>query len=61
MAHDQLNPHEKIRRLVVVKDEWNLDNDLVGANGCLKRASLAVEYELRIERWTENPEAVIWE
>ena len=59
--NDQLNPHEKIRRLVVVKDEWNLDNDLVGANGCLKRASLAVEYELRIERWTENPEAVIWE
>ncbi len=59
--NNQLNPHEKLRQLIVVKEDWTVENGLLASNYCLKRDVLAKRFEERIEQWTDNPHSVVWE
>lgn len=57
----QLDPHEKLKTLVVTRGEWNIDNGILTPTLKIKRNVLESRYEDRIESWYESSEKVQWE
>ena len=57
----QLDPHEKIKTLVVVKDEWTTENGFMTPTLKIKRNVLESHYGDNIEAWYESGKDVQWE
>lgn len=53
--------YQHISTLVVVNDEWNVDNNLLTPTLKIKRNKIDDRYSSNYEKWYESKESVIWE
>ncbi len=60
-VNNQLEPHEKLRTLVVVKDEWMPENGFMTPTLKIKRNVLESHYADKIEGWYESGKDVQWD
>ncbi|WP_256811490.1 AMP-binding protein [Pseudomonas siliginis] len=56
-----LDKHERLRRLVVVKDNWAVDNGFLTPTLKIKRNVIEDRYGERFEEWSARSEAVLWQ
>ena len=56
-----LDKHERLRRLVVVKDSWAVENGFLTPTLKIKRNVIEAAYGPRFEEWSERSEAVLWQ
>ena len=56
-----LDKHERLRRLVVVKDSWAVENGFLTPTLKIKRNVIEDTYGARFEEWSERSEAVLWQ
>ena len=56
-ARDQ---HEHLDRIVVIGDEWTIDNGLLTPTMKLKRGAIEDRYGKSLADWTANGDAVVW-
>jgi len=57
----QLDPHEKLKTMVVTKGDWTIENGIMTPTLKIKRNVLESRYEDRIEKWYESQDKVQWE
>ncbi|MBN7797602.1 AMP-binding protein [Parahaliea mediterranea] len=55
-----LDKHEKIARMVIVADQWTIDNGLMTPTLKVKRTILEEAYAARFPQWLRQPEPVLW-
>ncbi len=60
-VNPQVEEFERLAFLVVVKDEWSIENDLLTPTMKLKRGVVEARYESKIESWLSAKRKVIWE
>ena len=60
-VNQSLDPHEKLKTLVVTKGEWSIENGIMTPTLKIKRNVLESRYVNQIENWYESSETVIWE
>ena len=56
-----LDKHERLRRLVVVKDSWAVENGFLTPTLKIKRNVIEDTYGARFEEWSARSEAVLWQ
>ncbi|MER2102316.1 AMP-binding protein [Pseudomonas fluorescens] len=56
-----LDKHERLHRLVVVKDYWAVDNGFLTPTLKIKRNVIEDRYGARFEEWSARSEAVLWQ
>jgi long-chain acyl-CoA synthetase len=56
-----LDPHEKLKTLVVTNGEWSIENGIMTPTLKIKRNVLESKYEVNIENWYEAKDKVQWE
>lgn len=56
-----LDPHEKLKTIVVTNGEWSIENGIMTPTLKIKRNVLEDRYQERIEDWYETKEKVQWE
>ena len=56
-----LDKHERLRRLVVVKDSWAVENGFLTPTLKIKRNVIEAAYGQRFQEWSERSEAVLWQ
>ncbi|PTT96895.1 AMP-binding protein, partial [Pseudomonas sp. HMWF031] len=56
-----LDKHERLRRLVVVKDSWAVENGFLTPTLKIKRNVIEATYGERFAEWSERSEAVLWQ
>ena len=57
----QLDPHEKLKTIVVANGEWSIENGIMTPTLKIKRNVLESRYEDRIENWYDSKDKVQWE
>jgi long-subunit acyl-CoA synthetase (AMP-forming) len=60
-VNGDLDKHERLRRLVVVKDSWAVENGFLTPTLKIKRNVIEAAYGERFEEWSERSEAVLWQ
>lgn len=60
-VNSALDKHERLRRLVVVKDSWAVENGFLTPTLKIKRNVIEATYGPRFEEWSERSEAVLWQ
>jgi len=62
---DQVNPqldqHEQVKKAIVVRTPWTVENELLTPTMKIKRNPIEKIYRGRYEQWYNAPEKVIWE
>lgn len=56
-----LDKHERMKKVVVMKDEWTIDNNLLTPTMKVKRNVLEKQVEDNYIRWYSAPETIVWE
>jgi len=56
-----LRPYEKVRRIVIMKDPWTVDNNKLTPTMKIKRGNIEKEFASQLEPWYNQQETVIWE
>jgi len=60
-VNTRLDKHEKMHKVVVVRDEWTVDNNLLTPTLKVKRNVLEKKLQPHYEQWYHAPEKVIWQ
>jgi len=62
---DRVNPlldhHEQVKKAIVVKQPWTVENELLTPTMKIKRNPIEKIYHKHYETWYESPEKIIWE
>jgi long-subunit acyl-CoA synthetase (AMP-forming) len=58
--NSELDPHEQLAKLVVVSDEWTVENGLLTPTLKLKRAAIEARYASHIGNWYQRGGTVLW-
>ena len=58
--NELLDPHERPERLVVVSEEWTVDNGLLTPTLKVKRAAIEARYGHHIQTWYAEAEAILF-
>lgn len=56
-----LDKHQRLHRLVVVKDSWTVENGFLTPTFKIKRSVIESVYGERLHEWSERSEAVLWQ
>jgi len=56
-----LRPYEKVKRIVVMKDPWTVDNNKLTPTMKIKRGNIEKEFASQLEPWYNQQETVVWE
>jgi long-chain acyl-CoA synthetase len=59
-VNPQLDQHEQLSFIVVVKDEWLPENGFLTPTQKIKRATIEDAYAPQVEGWYEDKKKVIW-
>lgn len=57
----ELDKHQRLHRLVVVKDSWAVENGFLTPTLKIKRTVIESVYGERFEEWSARPETVVWQ
>lgn len=60
-VNETLDKHEVVKKLVVVKDPWSIENNLLTPTMKIKRNEVEKTYCSKYEQWYSTKEVVIWE
>jgi long-chain acyl-CoA synthetase len=60
-VNETLEPHEAIAKILVVKDAWTIDNNLMTPTMKVKRNEVEKRYGDLIAREAENRGKIAWE
>ncbi|MCC6808215.1 MAG: AMP-binding protein [Deltaproteobacteria bacterium] len=58
--NQELDPHEQLEKVVVMADEWTVDNGLLTPTLKLKRAAIEARYAPNVPAWYAQKDHVIW-
>ena len=56
----ELDPHEHLEKLIVVAEEWTVDNGLLTPTMKVKRLAIEDHYASQVEGWYELRERIVW-
>jgi long-chain acyl-CoA synthetase len=56
-----LHTYQRVKKAVIVKDPWTVDNDMMTPSLKIKRKIIELRYESDLQPWFEREETVIWE
>ncbi|MFP6848050.1 MAG: AMP-binding protein [Pseudomonas sp.] len=59
-VNSSLDKHERLQRLILVKEVWAVDNGFLTPTLKIKRAVVEGTYGVRFEEWTSRSETVLW-
>lgn len=57
----KLKPYERVQKLVVVKEPWTVENNLMTPSMKIKRSQLEKAFAKQVHDWYSEPGKVIWE
>ena len=60
-VNGKLHGHEKLSSIIITKDIWSDENQMLTPTLKLKRGSINDRYGDRMLSWCEDKECVIWE
>jgi long-chain acyl-CoA synthetase len=60
LVNETLDPHEQLDCLVVVREAWTVDNDLVTPTLKVKRNRIEAVYSRHYESWVGSRRPVVW-
>jgi long-subunit acyl-CoA synthetase (AMP-forming) len=62
---DEVNPllknYEHLKKVVIVKEDWNIENECLTPTMKIKRPSIEKKYQANFELWYESPETIVYE
>jgi long-subunit acyl-CoA synthetase (AMP-forming) len=56
----QLDPHERLDRVVVVRESWTIENDMLTPTMKVRRDVIERHYADRVAGWYEAAQRVVW-
>jgi len=56
-----LESHERIHRIIVISEEWTVENNLMTPSLKVKRTQVEDRYSSKFTDWYANQEAIVWE
>lgn len=60
-VNQALDKHERLRQLVVVKDNWAVENGFLTPTLKIKRNVIESTYGAQFQAWSERSETVLWQ
>lgn len=60
-VNETLDKHEVVKKLVVVKDPWSIENNMITPTMKIKRNEVEKKYLPNYESWYSIKELVVWE
>ncbi|MVM29221.1 AMP-binding protein [Spirosoma sp. HMF4905] len=60
-SNSQLHAYERIKKIILVKDTWTVDNNLMTPTLKIKRKEVEKRYQAAIDAWYDQDEVVVWE
>lgn len=62
MSHinGRIDPHERLERLVIIGEEWTIENGMLTPTLKLRRPGIEDRYSGQLAGWQERPETVLW-
>jgi long-chain acyl-CoA synthetase len=58
-VNENLEPHEKLSKIILLKEEWTIDNGILTPTLKIKRKSVDQQYQENYENWQTQPEPVL--
>jgi long-subunit acyl-CoA synthetase (AMP-forming) len=58
--NEELDQHERLEKVVVIADEWTIDNGMLTPTMKLRRAAVEGRYAPRVDEWYAEKKTVIW-
>jgi long-subunit acyl-CoA synthetase (AMP-forming) len=59
-ANSRIEEYERISNVIILKDEWSIDNGLLTPTLKLKRNIVEQKYSIHLGQWSENRKKIIW-
>jgi len=56
-----VDPHEQLQFVIIVKDQWSIDNEFLTPTMKMKRNAIENEYNPHMDQWYAAKQLVIWE
>ncbi len=60
-VNSRLDPHEQMRYLAVVNEQWTVENGLITPTFKVKRNQIEEKYSRFFEQWTREKKPVVWQ
>jgi long-chain acyl-CoA synthetase len=60
-VNQQLESHEQLKKLVMMKDDWTVENNLLTPSMKIKRNVVEGKYSSQFQNWYSDRNTVIWE
>ena len=60
-VNKQIEKHEKIEKIIIVKNQWTTENNILTPTMKIKRGKIDEIYESNYIEWYESLENIIWE
>jgi long-chain acyl-CoA synthetase len=57
----RLKTYERVQKIIIVKDSWTVDNNMLTPTMKTKRNVIEKNYAPMMEPWYEEKESIIWE
>jgi long-chain acyl-CoA synthetase len=58
-VNEHLEPHEKLSKIILLKEEWTIDNGILTPTLKIKRKSVDQQYQENYENWQTQPEPIL--
>lgn len=56
----ELDPHEQLEKVVVMREEWTVDNGLLTPTLKLKRSAIEARYAEQVDAWYASRTNIVW-
>jgi len=56
-----LKNYEHLKKIVVVKEDWTIENECLTPTMKIKRPSIEKKYQAYFDEWYAHPETIIYE
>jgi long-subunit acyl-CoA synthetase (AMP-forming) len=60
-VNPSLKNYEHLKKIVIVKEDWTIENECLTPTMKIKRPSIEKKYQTRFEDWYQSPETIIYE
>ena len=57
----KINSHERIKKCIVVNDEWTVDSGLLTPTLKIKRHNVEARYKPFVDATWKKPQTIVWE